>query len=210
MQPARTILIANPKGGSGKSTVAINLAGALARRGQRVCLGDLDRQRSALSWLGLRAPFLPPIEGWEPSTGDSPPAGMDWIVLDSPAGLNAPALKELLKHVDRLLVPIQPSPIDFRAADTFFAELVELKRMRAGRIPVGLIGVRVDPRTLAARELERFVATLGLPLLGHLRATQLYVQTAAHGLSVFDLSVSRAATDHEQWRPLLDWLDPTP
>ena len=64
-----------------------------------------------------------------------------------------------------------------------------------------------DARTRAAQELERFLETLGLPVLTTLRDTQNYVQAAAHGLSIFDLSASRAEKDWEQWQPLLDWAE---
>ena len=57
----RTILIANPKGGSGKTTLATNLAGYLAKQNQRVVMWDLDQQKSSLNWLALRSPELPSI-----------------------------------------------------------------------------------------------------------------------------------------------------
>ena len=57
----RTILIANPKGGSGKTTLATNLAGYLAKQNQRVVLWDLDQQKSSQNWLSLRSPELPSI-----------------------------------------------------------------------------------------------------------------------------------------------------
>ena len=65
--------------------------------------------------------------------------------------------------------------------------------------------MRVDARTRAAGELERFLDGVGLPVVAHLRDTQNYVQAAAHGLSIFELPPSRAEKDLEQWQPLLDW-----
>jgi len=60
----KSFLIANPKGGSGKSMLATNLAGLLARQGHRVMLGDIDRQQSSRQWLDLRPSILPRIESW--------------------------------------------------------------------------------------------------------------------------------------------------
>ena len=57
----RAVLVANPKGGCGKTTLATNLAAGLSRRNGRVVLWDLDRQKSSLEWLALRPSALPPI-----------------------------------------------------------------------------------------------------------------------------------------------------
>ena len=60
-----SFLIANPKGGCGKTTLATNLAGYFARQGHRVMLGDIDRQQSSREWLKLRPQGLPPIRSWD-------------------------------------------------------------------------------------------------------------------------------------------------
>ena len=59
------IVVANPKGGVGKSTLSTNLAGAFAANGEWVALADLDKQQSAHAWLDLRPQGLPAIEAWE-------------------------------------------------------------------------------------------------------------------------------------------------
>ena len=87
----KTILVANPKGGAGKSTLATNLAGYFARSGHRVMLGDIDRQQSSRDWLMLRSKLLAPIATWEIPDRDRParpPEGTSHAVLDSPAGLH--------------------------------------------------------------------------------------------------------------------------
>ncbi|GAB4164852.1 MAG: ParA family protein [Rhodocyclaceae bacterium] len=204
-----SILVANAKGGSGKTTLATNLAGALARRGQRVMLGDIDRQQSSRAWLGLRPDILPTICGWEiePGKPARPPREATRVVLDSPAGLHGHRLREVVRRVDRILVPLQPSPFDMLATRSFLEALMEEKPLRRARASVGVVGMRVDPRTRAACELERFLDALDMPVVGFLRDTQLYVQAAAHGLTVFDLSPARAARDTEQWRSILEWLE---
>lgn len=202
------ILIANPKGGVGKSTAATNLAGYFARRGHATMLGDLDRQQSALAWLKIRPAALPRVQSWDRSDEKvaRPPKGVTHVVLDSPAGLHGHALRDALKVADRLVIPLQPSLFDIYATQDFLTRLAERGLMKEGG-RVGVLGMRVDARTRAADQLQRFVEELGLPVLGFLRDTQNYVQLAAHGLTLWDVAPSRVAKDLEQWQPLLDWVE---
>lgn len=203
------ILIANPKGGSGKSTLATNLAGYFARSGHQVMLGDTDRQQSARDWLAIRPGGLPRIRSWEVEKDlpARPPKGTTHVVLDTPAGLHGKALEKILKQVNRVIVPVQPSLFDILATRHFLDVLLDGKAVRKERTFVAIIGMRVDPRTRAAGELDRFLASYDLPVLTCLRDTQLYVQLAANGMTLFDLSPARAGKDREQWQPIIDWVD---
>lgn len=207
----KSFLIANPKGGSGKSTLAINLAGYFARSGHAVMLGDIDRQQSAREWLRLRPDVLPPIRSWEIERENGkdkparPPRGTSHVVLDTPAGLHGKALDRVLKQVNRVIVPVQPSLFDILATRHFLETLLEEKAVRKEKAFVAVIGMRVDARTRAAGELERFLSSYDLPVLAYLRDTQLYVQTAASGMTLFDLSRTRAEKDLAQWQPIIDW-----
>ena len=203
------ILIANPKGGSGKSTLATNLAGYFARSGHQVMLGDTDRQQSVRDWLAIRPGVLPRIRSWEVEKDlpARPPKGTTHVVLDTPAGLHGKALEKILKQVNRVIVPVQPSLFDILATRHFLDVLLDGKAVRKERTFVAIIGMRVDPRTRAAGELDRFLASYDLPVLTCLRDTQLYVQLAANGMTLFDLSPVRAGKDREQWQPIIDWVD---
>jgi len=205
----KSFLIANPKGGVGKSTLATNLAGYFARQGRKVMLGDIDRQQSSRSWLGLRSPALPPIASWEIDDDKParPPKDTTHAVLDTPAGLHGKRLSQVLKVVDRVIVPLQPSIFDILATQQFLEALAEEKEIRKHQAYVAVVGMRVDARTRAAAQLERFLESQGLPVLTYLRDTQTYVQAAAHGLTIFDLSPSRAGQDQAQWQPLIDWAN---
>ncbi len=205
------IVVANPKGGAGKSTLATNIAGYLAAQGHAVMLGDADRQQSSKLWLGLRPPAARPIAGWDTgaTTGSvdeivKPPKGTTHVVLDTPGGLHGKRFNEVMKLADKVIVPLQPSVFDIFATRQFLDQLAEHRN--AGKVQVGLVGMRVDSRTIAADKLQEFMATLGLPVLAMLRDTQNYIHLAARGLTLFDVAPSRVEKDLEQWRTLCEWV----
>ncbi|OZA30455.1 MAG: cobyrinic acid a,c-diamide synthase [Hydrogenophilales bacterium 17-61-9] len=199
----RVILVANPKGGSGKTTLSINLAGYLASQGERVAMLDLDRQKSASQWLAMRDSSLPKID----LLRDGQKGGSDWLVIDSPAGLHGKNLEHALKLAHKVVVPIAPSLFDIRASQAFLAALHAEKTVRKAHAFVGVVGMRVDPRTRAGVTLEQFMQQQDLPVLAHLRNTQHYVNAAFEGRSLFDLPLHVAERDIEQWRDLIDWLN---
>ena len=200
------VVIANPKGGVGKSTLSTNVAGYFASRGHAVMLGDADRQQSSALWLGIRPASARPIVSWEMSEGIAkPPKGTTHVVLDTPAGLHGRRLKDILKIANKVLVPLQPSVFDIFATRAFLDELAESQH--AGKSKVAIVGMRVDARTLAADKLQNFVAATGFPVLGHLRDTQNYVHLAAQGLTVFDVAPGSVERDLVLWQPICDWLD---
>lgn len=201
------VVVANPKGGVGKSTVATNIAGYFASLGRQVMLGDADRQQSSRLWLGLRPPEARPIASWELGEGKiaRPPKGTSHVVLDTPAGLHGKWMEDTLRSADKVVVPLQPSVFDIHATRAFLDELAQHRK--AGRMQVGIVGMRVDARTIAADRLREFVDSLGLPVLGLLRPTQNYVHLAARGLTLFDVAPGKVERDLEQWRGLCRWLD---
>jgi chromosome partitioning protein len=202
------IVVANPKGGVGKSTLSTNLAGYFAAQGEWVALADLDKQQSAHAWLALRPPALPPIETWEvdPENPAKPPRGLEHAVIDTPAGLHGNRLSIALDLADKVIVPLQPSMFDILATQQFLERLAKEKAVRKGAIEIGVVGMRVDARTRSTEQLHRFVESLELPVLGYLRDTQNYVQLAAHGLTLWDVAKSRVEKDLEQWEPIVSWV----
>ncbi|AMC33902.1 ParA family protein [Janthinobacterium sp. B9-8] len=204
----RSILIANPKGGSGKSTLSTHLAAWFAWQEEAVMLGDIDSQQSSRHWLSLRPSESPQIRGWDLDEEQKarPPKGTGIAVLDSPAGLHGKRLKQALMRVDHVVIPVLPSAFDMWASAAFFEELAEVKAIRREEISVAVVGMRVNPRTQSAQQLSDFLKQFDLPLLTCIRETQLYVQSIQRGLTLFDLPTSRTKQDRVQWQPLLDWL----
>ena len=201
------VVVANPKGGVGKSTLSTNVAGYFASQGHAVMLGDVDRQQSSALWLKLRPPAARPIMSWDVSHDliARPPKDATHVVLDTPAGLHGWRFKDVRKIADKVLVPLQPSIFDIYATRAFLDELAETRR--ADKLQIGIVGMRVDPRTIAADKLNEFVASLGLPVLGTLRDTQNYIHLAARGLTLFDVAPGRVEKDLQQWQAICQWLD---
>lgn len=200
------IVVANPKGGVGKSTLATNVAGCLAAAGHAVMLGDVDRQQSARQWLALRPPQLPVISGWDVAGDDivRPPRGTTHVVLDTPAGLHGKRLDAVMRIADRVLIPLQASLFDIQATHAFVGTLREHRR--AGDVELALVGMRIREHTRANEHLHEYLATLPVPVVAWLRETQNYVQLAAHGLTLWDVAPSRVERDLEQWAPLREWI----
>jgi chromosome partitioning protein len=202
------IVIANPKGGAGKSTLSTNVAGFFASQGHAVMLGDADVQQSSRLWLSLRPDTVTRITTWELQADlvltAKPPKGTTHVVIDTPGGLDGWRFKEVLGRAEKIMVPIMPSIFDMYAAQNFLTKLREITRN--SRTKVGVVGMRVDERTLAASKLRQFMDTLELPIVGYLRDTQHYLHLAAHGLSMFDITPSKVEKDLLQWRPICQWL----
>ncbi len=201
------VVVANPKGGVGKSTLATHIAGYFAAQGHAVMLGDVDRQQSSRLWLDLRPPAARRISSWDVSADliAKPPKGSTHVVLDTPAGLHGWRFNDVMKVATKLIVPLQPSVFDIFATRAFLDQLQKSKHY--DRVQIGVVGMRVDARTIASEKLHDFVATLGLPVLAYLRDTQNYVHLAARGLTLFDVTPGRVEKDLAQWQSVCDWLD---
>ena len=201
------IVVANPKGGVGKTTLSTNLAGYLASRSRAVMLGDVDRQQSSRIWLGLRPAGLPKIMTWDIAEGEvvRPPKGTTHIVLDTPAGLHGKRLDEVMKLADKVLIPLQPSIFDIHATHEFVTEL--LAHRRSDKVQIAVVGMRTREGTISTDQLRTFLQGVSVPLLGFLRDTQNYVHLAAHGLTLWDVASTRFQGDREQWEPIVTWVN---
>ena len=156
----------------------------------------------------MRPAHVPRILRLDRREDEAPGAGAkyDWLVVDSPAGMHGKSLSQTLKHADKVLVPVQPSVFDMAATGVFLQGLMEEKAIRRSKAFVGVIGVRVDPRTRAAATLEGFLSQFDLPVLTYLRDSQIYPNAAFNGLTVFDLPAYLSGRDQAQWEPVLEWV----
>ena len=204
----RHILVLNAKGGSGKTTLATNLASYYAWEEERaVALVDYDPQGSSLAWGEARAPAWPPIAvhpGFERPF--RPRKGTEIVIMDSPAGLHGRELAALVRKAETILVPVVPSPIDMRAAADFLAEIKANRRIAGKKAKVALVANRVREHTQIFQELQRFLKKHRVPVIGHLRESMVYIRAAEQGIGIFELPPHQTQVDWEQWQPILKWL----
>ena len=211
----KKVVVLNPKGGSGKSTLVTNLAGMLASRGQRVAVMDCDPQGSSVRWLSRRDPAREPIHGIAAYEHDAAvtrsfqrrvPAEVRCLVVDTPAALRVQDLAAFTRGAHAILVPVLPSAIDIHAVTKLIEKLLLVAKVsrRMGRL--GVIANRVRENTVSFRKLKIFLDRLDISTVCQLRDSQNYVYAAEHGMSIHELQPSRARKDLVQWQPLIDWL----
>jgi len=210
----RTILVVNPKGGSGKTTLATNLAVHYALQGKEVALVDFDPQGSATDWLAERPEWRAPIHGVEAFHAPARvPRKTEYVIMDAPAASRGQALLDLVKRAETLVVPVIPSPLDLRAALRFHDELVSVGRLVRRQVKVITVANRVRENSPSRIMLEDSLRNLKLPngrrlpFSTYLRQAQIYIRAAEKGLGIFELAPSTIGHEVELWQPLLRWLN---
>ena len=203
-----TILVANPKGGAGKSTLSTQLSGMLASTKQRVVIMDLDKQQSATNWLARRPAMLPKIMTWNEDTDMEALRAFapQWMVVDTHARLRRADRTYLLSRANCVLVPVNPSVFDIEATAKFLIKLHADPNVQSGKVAIGLVGSRTDSRTRMAQELHNFFKRSGLPVVMFVPDSVVYPQCARDGVSIYDLPASRTEHQIEAWVPLVNWI----
>lgn len=210
----RTILILNPKGGCGKSTLATNIAGYFAQQGKRVSLADCDPQGSSRDWLKVRPASLARIEPAKVKHGKLEiDKDTEILIMDSPASIHDERLANITRAAQTMIIPVLPSPIDMRAAEHFLHELFKLRNKIGRKVKIATVANRVREDTIVAAKLEFYLEKLKLPngnripFMTVLRASQNYINAVEKGMTIFELAPSKTYYDREQWEPLLRWLN---
>src|ERR1700733_2287969 len=210
------IVVLNPKGGSGKTTIAVNLAGYFASRQQRPLLMDYDPQGSSGRWVSKRDPARPKVHlinahERNPKVTRTfqlrPPPDTTHIILDTPAAVTGQTLIELTRQADKILVPVLPSDIDIHACSRCIRDLLLVAKVRREDERIGVIANRVRRNTLIYQTLIRFLQSLGIPIVPTIRDSQNHVRAAELGICVHEMKSYVAGEDLEQWTPLIEWLE---
>ncbi len=204
----RSILVVNPKGGCGKTTVATNLASYYAVWGVETALVDFDPQKSSSEWLAARPDKVEPIQGVSGASGHfTIPRGVRRTVYDAPARTNMARVIDLIHKSQVVVIPVLPSAIDIRAAAHFVGELMIKARLKQTKRLVGVVANRVRENTIVYHQLEKFLKSLDIPFVTTLRDTQNYIRAAERGIGIFEMAPSAVEPDLRQWRPLINWIE---
>jgi len=210
-----TTLIINSKGGSGKTTIATNLASYFAANGVPTTLMDYDPQGSCMSWLRLRpqpgssiygANAAPQKGGRIRSVEMHVPADTQQLVIDAPAGASGLLLQEMLCRPDCIIVPVAPSAIDIHATAKFVGDLLLAGRIRTRNIRLAIVANRVRSSMPVYQPLERFLASLGLPFLARVSDSDVYIKAAETGVGIFEMDASAAAAECGEFMPIVEWV----
>ena len=210
----KVISVLNHKGGVGKSTFATNICAYYANQGSNVLLGDFDVQQSSYNWNILRPASVPNIEMMEFEDNGAPKKpknDIDYVVIDSPAGVRSEALQRLVYMSDKIITPVKPSSFDILSTGTFLEEISEIieniYNEKNKTIDLCLVGNMIEGRTSSSENLHHFIQQTGIYHPLSLRQSQVYVNLTAYGLSIFDSKNVLFDPDKKAWMPLFDWID---
>ena len=213
-----TTLVINPKGGSGKTTVATNLASYFAANGTATAVMDYDPQGSTMNWLRVRPMHARKIHGANAAPqktglrtlGMHVPAGTQQLIIDAPAGASGLALQEMLSRAHCILIPVAPSAIDIHATANFIRDLLLTGKIRANNIRLGVVANRVRRANPVYQPLERFLNALNLPLLARVSDSEVFVTAAEAGVGIFEMDFAVSATERGQFLPVAEWVEQLP
>ena len=210
------IVILNPKGGCGKTTLATNLASLYAARGPMPAIMDCDQQGSTMGWLNKRPPSSPPIHGiaaykrtmqatrsWQLRV----PGETQTLIVDSPASIDHDDLRELTRDTSNILVPVLPSSIDIHAASRCIADLLLVAKIDRRDRKLAVVANRTRQNTRSFDKLMRFLDSLGIPIIAVLRDSQSFVQAAEAGIGICEMQKHKVKKDLEQLELIVEWLN---
>lgn len=210
------IVILNPKGGCGKTTLATNIASYFALRGPPPTLVDCDPHGYSMRWLSRRSDDRPRIHGfaaYEHCTSEGRRAelhawpGSEQMILDLPAALPDDQLYYQTYDANSILIPVMPSEIDIYSAAGFIANLLLIAQLDRRNRNLAIVANRTRKRTKSYRMLMRFLTSLEIPIIAELRDSQNFVHAAALGLGICELPSYKTRQDLEELAPVIAWLD---
>ena len=213
------IVILNPKGGCGKTTLATNLASYYSLEGPMPTVMDCDPQASTMNWLDRRDASRPPIHGIA-AYKKTMQATRSWqlrvpnettnLIVDSAASLNHDDLREITRDATSILVPVLPSAIDIHAASRCIADLLLVAKIDRRENRLAVVANRTRRNTKSFEKLMRFLDALGIPIIAVLRDSQNYVRAAEQGIGIVEMQPHKVRKDREELEKIITWLDTPP
>lgn len=212
----QSVLVLNTKGGSGKTTIATNLAALYASADFNTAIIDYDPQGSSHYWGELRCqgdhPPIHIIDASHNRTGVTrsfqlkAPPETERVIIDTPAGISRNLLCEAISHADIVVLPVAPSPIDIHSAAEFVRELLLVMKSRARDLPIGVIANRVRQQTPIYKPLEGFLESLEIPFITTLSDSHHYIEAAENGIGIHEMEPAQVTKERTEWAPLVKWV----
>jgi len=205
------IVVMNPKGGCGKTTLATNLASLYAERDPAPTLVDCDPQGFSMRWLEKRPATRPTVHGIEAYTSNEPLAAQvkpesSALIFDLPAAIPSEQLQNFTYAADSILIPIMPSAVDVYSATRFIADLLVDQQLDRREQKLVIVANRVRSNTKSYQMLRSFLASLDIPMIAVLRDCQNYVHAIAQGIGLCELPSYRTKDDVQQIDAIYTWL----
>lgn len=210
------VVLLNAKGGSGKTTLATNLAAYYAHSGLKTALMDYDPQGSSTFWLSKRSSPLPSIQS-VPAFKYNHTVTRSWflrtepdtqrVVVDSPAGIELTGYQHVLDKASAIIIPVLPSDIDIHAASHCIADLLLIAKQHKRRNRIAVVANRVRKNAKVYKKLEKFLNSLNIPFVCTFRDTTNYIQAADQAMGIHELKSYRTQEDLASWEQLINWLN---
>jgi chromosome partitioning protein len=198
------IVIANSKGGVGKSTLAVHLAAWLFKQGHRVTLADCDSQQSSSEWIGEAAPGVKAVRLDNPDMilNELPQLSQetDYVVADGP-GSQTETSRALLLRADLAIVPCKASMLEVRALAKATEVLRQAQDIRSGKPDAMIVLSMIGRNYRLTRDMKEAAAALDLPLASQaMILRQIYADAPGQGAVVWSLGAraSEAANEVDQ------------
>jgi chromosome partitioning protein len=209
------VTIVNSKGGSGKTTLATNLASYYCTRHLKTTLIDFDSQGSSSDWISRRPSTLPTIDiisAYKQSNSVTrswflrPSRDTQRVIIDSPSGLNVSQFSQTLNESDAILIPVLPSMIDMHAVANFVGDILKCADIKRKQGRIAVVANRTRKNTIVFNKLEIFLKSLGIPFITSLRDSQQYIRATEAGLGLFEMPRPNPI-DIETWQPIINWVN---
>lgn len=215
-QNLNKIVVVNPKGGCGKTTLSTNLAAYFAERGPIPTIMDCDPQGSSMRWVERRPATSALIHGIA-AFKHTIQATRSWqlrvpqettnLIVDSPASLTHDNLREVTRDASSILIPVMPSSIDIHAASRFIADLLLVAKVDRRDKKLAVVANRTRKNTQSFAKLMHFLDSLGIPIIAVIRDSQNFVHAAEEGLGICEMQSYKVKKDMLEFEKIIDWLD---
>lgn len=210
------IVVLNPKGGSGKTTLSTNLASYFARQGKITTLMDLDPQSSSVYWAHQRPSDAPHVQLVDAHNSPAnvtrswaiqPSRDTEVLIVDTPARPDMSSLGPLLREATGLVIPVLPSNFDVQALQNCLDKLTKTVGLCEPHMKIAVVINKSRRDGPAQARIRAMLQEYRLPLIACLRDTQNFIRTAEAGLGIFEMKGAHYKTDKNSLTPLMAWCE---